>query len=108
MGERLQVLVTLVPLLGFATDAEAEVQHLPVVPHHPDRFGDLSEHLARHPLHQCAVNPGRFCLGNPCTAGHDVSSGDVLSPCDPGHDSNVTNESDSADSPSSPDCPICA
>jgi hypothetical protein len=46
VGKRLQVLVTLVPLLCLATECEAEVQHLPVVPRHLDRLGHIAEHLA--------------------------------------------------------------
>lgn len=39
VGRRLQILVTLIPLLYLTTEAEAEVQHLPVVPRHLDRLG---------------------------------------------------------------------
>jgi hypothetical protein len=73
VGKRLQVLVTLVPLLCLATDAEAEVQHLTVVPRHLDRLGHAAEHLAGHPLDHRAVDAGQFSLRDPGVAGH-VSS----------------------------------
>ena len=73
VGERLQVLVALVPLLRLATDGEAEVQHLAVVPRHLDRLGHVAEHLAGHPLDHRAVDAGQLGLRDPGVAGH-VSS----------------------------------
>jgi hypothetical protein len=73
VGERLQVLITLVPLLCLATKAEGEAQHLPVVPRHLDRLGYVTEHLAGHPLDHRAVDAGQFGLRDPGVDGH-VSS----------------------------------
>jgi hypothetical protein len=80
MGKRLQVLVALVPLLRLATDAEAEVQHLPVVPSHLDRLGHVAEHLAGHPLDDGAVDAGQVGLRDAGIADHVASRGSLA--CD--------------------------
>ncbi len=73
-----------------------KVQHLPVVPRHPDRLGHLAEHLAGHSLDHRAVQAGQLRLGI-------LGLPDMMSPpinCsrhrDTGHTSNVTQEPDKA------------
>ena len=63
VGERLQVGVDLVPLLGLAAERHHALEHRPVVPHHLGRLGDLTEHLAAEPLHHVPVQPGDLAFG---------------------------------------------
>ncbi len=74
VGVGLQVLVALVPLGGLLAEAEAELEHRPIVPHHSEGVGHYAEHLPAEPLQYGAVDAGDLGLGNPGVAGHVSSS----------------------------------
>ena len=99
VGDRLEVLVARIPLLSPAADREAEVEHLPVVPRHLDRLGDVAEHLAGHPLDQPAVDAGQLCFGDPGAAGHVLLRGRRLRPEDTDRGSDVTHRARSSYQP---------
>jgi hypothetical protein len=65
VGIGLQVLVALVPLGGLLAEAEAELEHRPVVPHHFEGLGLFAEHLPADLLQYGAVDAGDLSLGGP-------------------------------------------